>query len=295
MDLQRELVTSHSRVGDMLSATGDTSGALEQRRLAAELMERLAAAGPDDQNNMRQLGIAYFKLGNQLGNPNYPNVGDTAGALEQLRRSADVFRKATGRYPSNAAIRRNLAIAESAMSDVLLALEPARRGARDPAAGAGDVRGAGCRRSRQRHRPGTTSPSASRRSARSSTAAAAGSEAVKSYERALSIHQALAASDPGNDAMTLEVASDQNRLATTQAKLGAREASLANHTRAVTATRALREANAGNVELHRRAGAGSGRARRRAADVRAEAAVPLRRARTISRPPSATTPSRWRC
>jgi len=49
--------------------------------------------------------------------------------------------------------------------------------------------------------------------------------------------------------MTLEVASDHNRLATTQAKLGAREASLANHTRAVNATRALREANAGNVEL----------------------------------------------
>ena len=122
MDLQRELVASHSRVGDMLSATGDTSGALEQRRLAAALMERLAAAGPDDQNNVRQLGVAYFKLGNQLGNPNYPNVGDTAGALDQLRRSVDVFRNATGRYPSNAAMRRNLAIAQSAMSDVLLAL-----------------------------------------------------------------------------------------------------------------------------------------------------------------------------
>ena len=67
--------------------------------------------------------------------------------------------------------------------------------------------------------------------------------------RALSIHEALAASDPGNDAMTLEVASDQNRIATAQAKLGHRDASLANHNRAVTTTRVLREANAGNVEL----------------------------------------------
>ena len=49
--------------------------------------------------------------------------------------------------------------------------------------------------------------------------------------------------------MTLEVASDQNRLATAQAKLGNRQASLANHTRAVTTTRVLREANADNVEL----------------------------------------------
>ncbi len=248
MDLQRELVTSHARVGDMLSATGDTSGALEQRRLAAELMERLAAAGPDDQNNMRQLGIAYFKLGNQLGNPNYPNVGDTAGALEQLRRSADVFRKATERYPSNAAIRRNLAIAESAVSDVLLAL-----GRRDEALATQQEALATFETLSAADPANVTGRNDIAISESKIGEILDGSgrwlEAVKSYERALSIHQALAASDPGNDAMTLEVASDQNRMATTQARLGAREASLANHTRAVTATRALREANAGNVEL----------------------------------------------
>ncbi len=248
MDLERELVTSHSRVGDMLSATGDTNGALEQRRLAAALMERLAASGPDDQNNVRQLGIAYFKLGNQLGNPNYPNVGDTAGALDKLRRAADVFRKATVRYPSNAAIRRNLAIADSAVSDVLLALnrhDEALAAQQDALAtflalAAADPANATGRNdiAISESKVGEILDGAGR-----------SSEAVKSYERALSIHQALAASDPGNDSMTLEVASDQNRLATAQAKLGAREASLANHTSAVAATRALREANAGNVEL----------------------------------------------
>ena len=73
-------------------------------------------------------------------------------------------------------------------------------------------------------------------------------EAVWSYERALSIHQALAASirKRCHDARGRQ---RQNRIATTQARLGAREASLSNHTRAVTATRALRDANAGNVEL----------------------------------------------
>ena len=248
MDVQRELVTSHSRVGDMLSATGDTSGALEQRRLAAALMERLAAAGPDDQNNVRQLGIAYFKLGNQLGNPNYPNVGDTAGALDQLRRAADVFRKATVRYPSNAAIRRNLAIADSAVSDVLLALnrhDEALATQRNALAtmealAAADPTNATARNdiAISESKIGEILDGSGR-----------SSEALTSYERALSIHQALAASDPANDAMTLEVASDHNRIATAQAKLGAREASLANHTRAVTATRTLREANASNVEL----------------------------------------------
>ena len=248
MDLQRELVTSHSRVGDMLSATGDTNGALEQRRLAAALMQRLAAAAPDDQNNLRQLGIAYFKLGNQLGNPNYPNVGDTTGALEQLRLAADVFRMGTVRYPSHAAIRRNLAITESAISDVLLALNrrdealAAQQGAlatleglsaADPtnATGRNDI-------AISEAKIGEILDGSGR-----------SSEAIKPYERALSIHRALGATDPGNDSVKLEIASDQNRLGTAQAKLGAREAALANHTGAVDATRALREANASNVEL----------------------------------------------
>jgi tetratricopeptide (TPR) repeat protein len=211
-------------------------------------MERVAAAGPDDQNNVRQLGIAYFKLGNQLGNPNYPNVGDTAGALDQLRRAADVFRKATVRYPSNAAIRRNLAIAESAASDVLLALnrhDEALAAQRDALTTFEGLAAADPANATGRNDIAISES----KIGEILDASGRSSEAVKPYERALAIHQALAASDPGNDAITLEVASDHNRIATAQAKLGAREASLANHTRAVVATRALRDANVSNVEL----------------------------------------------
>ena len=73
--------------------------------------------------------------------------------------------------------------------------------------------------------------------------------AVREFERALAIHVAMAAADPANDSLTLEVASDYNRLATSQAKLGEREASLANHTRAVTMSRDLQRENPANVEL----------------------------------------------
>ena len=59
----------------------------------------------------------------------------------------------------------------------------------------------------------------------------------------------MAAADPANDTMKLELASDYNRLATTQAKLGARDAALANHTRAVTMSRDLQRENPANVEL----------------------------------------------
>lgn len=86
--VRRELVVAHSAVGDLLSATGDTKGALEQRRISLTIIETLAALDPANLDNIRQLGVAYHKLGNSLGNPNYPNVGDYQGALENLERSA---------------------------------------------------------------------------------------------------------------------------------------------------------------------------------------------------------------
>jgi hypothetical protein len=49
--------------------------------------------------------------------------------------------------------------------------------------------------------------------------------------------------------MQLELASDYNRLATSQAKLGARDAALANHDRAVAMSRDLQRGNPANVEL----------------------------------------------
>jgi len=74
-------------------------------------------------------------------------------------------------------------------------------------------------------------------------------DALASYERALGIHQSLAASDPGNASMKLEIASDYSSMAIVQATLGDRASSIANHTRAVTMTQQLSAANPDNVEV----------------------------------------------
>ena len=95
-EARRALVASYTRVGDMLAATGNVTAALEHRRTALAIMESVAAAAPHDVANIRQLGVAYQKLGNTLGNPNAPNVGDTAGALAALDRSAEIFRERLG-------------------------------------------------------------------------------------------------------------------------------------------------------------------------------------------------------
>ena len=247
-ELGRELAAGYTRVGDLLSATGDTAGALDHRRKALSVMETVAAIAADDVATIRQLGVAYSKLGNQLGNPNYPNVGDPAGALVELERAAAVFEKALPAHPTNAVFRRNLAIAHSNIADVLTALKrPAdalahqrqalasfeSQAAADPAnvAARNDV-------------AISLSKVAEMLDASGNTAAA-----VREFERALAIHVEMAAADPANDNLKLELASDYNRLATTQAKLGARGDALANHTRAVAMSRELQRENPANVEL----------------------------------------------
>ena len=108
------------------------------------------------------------------------------------------------------------------------------------------------------------------------------SEAVKSYERALSIHQALAAHRSGNDSVKLEIASDQNRLRTAQAKLGARAGVAGQshrrrdgHARAPRGERRQRRAD-------RRAGACARRARRRAAGFARKQPFPPTRAEDLA-------------
>jgi tetratricopeptide (TPR) repeat protein len=211
-------------------------------------METVAGIAPDDVATIRQLGVAYSKLGNQLGNPNYPNVGDHAGALVQLERSAATFQKALITHPTNGVFQRNLAIAHSNIADILTALKrPADALARQrqalaafEALSAADPANAAARND--------VAISLSK-IAEMMDAAGDSAGAVREFERALAIHTAMAAADRANDSLTLELASDYNRLATSQAKLGARDASLANHTRAVTMSRNLQRENPANVEL----------------------------------------------
>jgi tetratricopeptide (TPR) repeat protein len=244
----RELAASYSRVGDLLSATGNTSAALDHRRTSLALMQPLARKAPDDPAIQRQLGVAHQKLAQTLGNPNAPNIGDFNGAYQHLQEAASVFRSAGEAHPTNTMFRRNLAIVQSNMADVLLALNRPRealasiRQSQDTfeALVAADPVNASAR-----------SDAAIGRSKVGEMLDANGrtTEALVEYERALAIHQSLAAADPANEALKAEMASDFNRVATAQTKLEMRIPALSHHTRAIDISRELAAANPGDVEL----------------------------------------------
>ena len=247
-EARRALVASYSRVGDMLAATGNVTAALEHRRTALAIMESVAAAAPHDVPNIRQLGVAYQKLGNTLGNPNAPNVGDTAGALAALDRSAEIFRNASAEFPSNGMLRRNHAVAESNAADVLFAMkrvdEALVRERRSLAVYEAQAAADPANAVAQNDRAMGYSKMAQLLDATGQTAAG-----LASQQRATDIHRRLVAADPLSSDMKQELAADYNREGTLQATLGMRELSVANHARAVDLSRELSAANPSDYEL----------------------------------------------
>ena len=247
-EARRALVASYTRVGDMLAATGNVAGALEHRRTALAIMESVFAAAPDDVANIRQLGVAYQKLGNTLGNPNAPNIGDHAGGLAALERSAEIFRDASARYPSNAMFRRNHAVAESNAADILFAMkrvdEALMRERRSFSVYEAQAKADPTNAAAQNDLAIGYSKMAQLLDATGNTAAG-----LAEQQRATDVHRRLVAADAQSSDMKQELASDHNREGTLQAKLGMREPALANHARAVDISRALTEANPSDYEL----------------------------------------------
>jgi non-specific serine/threonine protein kinase/serine/threonine-protein kinase len=247
-EVRRALVAGHTRVGDMLAATGDVAGALDHRRTALAIMESVIAAAPDDLTNIRQLGVAYQKLGNTLGNPNAPNIGDYAGSLAALERSSTIFREASARYPSNAVFRRNHAVAESNAADVLVAMkrfdEALARERQSFAVYEAQAKTDPTNAAAQNDLAIGYAKLAELLDATGKTEAG-----LAEQHRATDIHRRLVAADPVSSDMKAELASDHNREATLQAKLGMRDPALANHGRAVDISRELSAASAGDYEL----------------------------------------------
>ncbi len=261
MDLQRDVVTdaaapaaarrdlavTYSRLGDMLASTGATSDALEAQRLALGLMERLAAEAPDDPNNLRQLGVAYHKVGNVLGNPNYPNLGDHAAALDQMRRSVETFDRASRRFPDNAMFKRNLAVARSNSADILLAL-----GRRDEAlaeeALARETYEAQVRQDPTNAAARNDLAIAYYKQAEMHDADGRYDEALRAIDQASAIQDQLAAASPESAKARGEVATNAGMRGRILARLGRRAAAITSLDRAVTLSRALADGNAENVE-----------------------------------------------
>jgi eukaryotic-like serine/threonine-protein kinase len=91
VEVRRDLAHSYVLVGDALAATGDQSGALESYRKSLAARELLTAADSANTQRRYEVAVSHQKIGDTLGNPRFPNLGDTAEALESYRKMLAIF------------------------------------------------------------------------------------------------------------------------------------------------------------------------------------------------------------
>src|SRR5581483_4961224 len=112
----QSLATAEAAAGMAESKLGHLQDALGRFREGAELMEKLSAAEPQNASLRRDLMLAYGHIGDVSGNPNLPNLGDRAGALQAYKRAAEVGKQLYQADPANERAAVDYGIALSRMA-----------------------------------------------------------------------------------------------------------------------------------------------------------------------------------
>ncbi len=112
------LALSYDKISDVLAVTGNTAEAFKSRLQALPIFAVLAQANPAGQAQIR-LARCYLKLGDDLGNPNFPNLGESDQALDYFRKSMAVAEALTKLDPKNAQAHRYVYLSHERIADVL--------------------------------------------------------------------------------------------------------------------------------------------------------------------------------
>jgi tetratricopeptide (TPR) repeat protein len=111
---QRDLSVSQIKIGNVLRAQGDSSGALAAYRQSLSVRERLAAADPSNADWQRDLSFCQSNIGDVLR-----DQGDLAGALAAYRHSLAVDERLAAADPFKAFWPRDLPVSQDKIGDVL--------------------------------------------------------------------------------------------------------------------------------------------------------------------------------
>ena len=112
--LQRSVALSLLKVGSVTDPHRPEAAAAIRR--AVVMLEKLAAADPNDGHARRAVGFAYYQLGNTLF-----AAGDYPGALESRRKAFAIREEFAANDPQNAQARFDLAVACTDLAEALTA------------------------------------------------------------------------------------------------------------------------------------------------------------------------------
>jgi tRNA A-37 threonylcarbamoyl transferase component Bud32 len=87
-------------------------------RTVGAYLDGLAKEAGDDPLLLREVAVAYARLGDVQAGPNRPTGGDAAGALVSYRKSLELFAALSAAHPDNAQARRDLMVSRGKVDDL---------------------------------------------------------------------------------------------------------------------------------------------------------------------------------
>ena len=110
---RRRLGLIYERIGSILEAEGNTSGALDAYRKSLTLREALVVDYPTNTDAIRDVAIAHEKIGNAM-----TAMGNLTAAFESRAKSLEIFKGLVKADPQNVQAQRSLAISYVHMGDL---------------------------------------------------------------------------------------------------------------------------------------------------------------------------------
>jgi non-specific serine/threonine protein kinase/serine/threonine-protein kinase len=223
---------SHSLMFELHDAIRDLPGATAARELLAkktlEQLDRLVVDSDNDPTLQSELAIAYINLGNIQGNPYYPNLGNTTGALESYRKAERLTEALSKANPTDAKLRRRFWLTQlrigdmqttmGDLSEAALSYFHARSIIEDLVANNPDDESLRADLASSYDRQGNMLM-------RSSSF----QEALEVYDKAVGIFEEAAAEHPGNDSMLRSVAAGHGKVGGAYLKLGKLEEAIKSY------------------------------------------------------------------
>ena len=122
----RALASVEQARSEVLWGVGKTPEAVESMQAATEAYERLVAERDATPALISEAGAAYGTLGDELGQPGTPSLGDLAGAIDAYRKNIRLDERALSLDPNFPRARRGLGIVQLKIGNVEIETDPAR-------------------------------------------------------------------------------------------------------------------------------------------------------------------------
>jgi serine/threonine protein kinase len=251
---QQVRVMANSLLFEVHDAMAPMAGTTAARQLlvkkALQYLDSLSTESSGDPALEQELATAYHRVGDLQGNPNSPNLGDTAAAINSYQKAKTIRESLLAKNTGDIALRRDLAASHEALGDVLLAT------------GDSEAALAGYQQA-QTIREELLNAEPSNRPLKSLLAKSyhnvvalltAKGDTAKAMElclRALKMSQELAQSDPSNDQARRNLAVAHGRLGGVLDRMGDSVGALQNYEKALEVQQKMASDNPDNAQARR--------------------------------------------